>query len=64
MDKTIILKAISIILAIIAVFALFSAITVKSVGFFDLSNIVRTSSAIMALVCFILAYVIWQKAKD
>ena len=65
MDKDMLLKAISIILAMIAVFAFIGALTIKDVGgLMDLSNIMRPVFFIVAGVCGVLAYVLWNSSKE
>ena len=63
MKKGIILKVVSVILAILTVFAIVCAITVTGSGFLDLSNIVRAVCIGVAVVCGILAVVVWMCSK-
>lgn len=59
MIKNIVLKGISILLALVTIFAIACAASVTGGGFLDLSNIVRVPCIILAVVCGILAVVSW-----
>lgn len=63
MKKNIILKVVSIVLAIVTILAIVYAITVTGSGFLDLSNIVRVVCIGIAVVCGILAVVAWKGSK-
>ena len=63
MKKNTILKAISIVLALVTILAIVYAITVTGSGFLDLSNIVRAVCIGIAVVCGILAVVAWKGSK-
>lgn len=60
MKKGIALKAISIVLTVVAVLAVVGAVTVTGSGFLDLSNIVRAVCIVVAVVCGIIAVVAWK----
>lgn len=64
MHRNIILKAISVVLALITVLAIICAITATGSGFLDLSDIVRMFCIGVALVCGILAVVSWKYSKS
>ena len=59
MIKNIILKVISIVLALTAIFAIACAASVTGGGFLDLSNIVRVPCIILAVISGILAVAAW-----
>lgn len=61
--KNVILKAVSIVLGLVTIFAIICAVTVTGSGFLDLSNIVRAIYIGAAVVCAILAVVAWKCAK-
>lgn len=61
--KNIILKAVSIGLALVAVLAIVCAVTVTGGGFLDLSNIARAGFAGVAVVCGVLSVVAWNCSK-
>ena len=63
MKKNTILKVVSIILALVTILAIVCAITVTGSGFLDLSNIVRAVCIGVAVVCGILAVVVWKCSK-
>lgn len=60
MTKSIVLKIISIVSAVLAVIAIACAITVKGSGFLDLSNIARAVFTVLAIVFGVLAILIWM----
>ncbi len=60
MKKSIILKIISSILALLTILAILCAITVTGGGILDLSNIVRVVCIGVAVVCVVLAIVAWK----
>ena len=60
MTKNTILKVVSIVLALVTIFAIVCAVTVTGSGFLDLSNIARTVCIGVAVVCGILAIVAWK----
>lgn len=61
--KRIVLKAISILLVVIAIFALYLTLTVTGGGFLDLSNIVRGVCLCISVLCAILAVITWKCSK-
>lgn len=63
MKKTTILKVISVVLAFVTISAIIGAITVTGSGFLDLSNIVSAVCIGVAVVCGILAVVVWKYSK-
>ena len=63
MKKNTILKVVSIVLALVTILAIVCAVTVTGSGFLDLSNIVRAVCIGVALVCGILAIVVWKSSK-
>ena len=63
MKKNTILKVVSIVLALVSIFAIVCAITITGSGFLDLSNIVRAVCIGVAVVCGILAVVAWKSSK-
>ena len=63
MKKNIILKIVSIVLALIAILACICAITVTGSGFLDLSNIVRAVCIGVVVVCGVLAVLTWKSSK-
>ena len=63
MRKNIVLKIISIVLALAAMLAIVCAAAVTGSGFLDLSNIVRVVCIGVAVVCCILAAVAWKCSK-
>lgn len=63
MKKNTTLKVVSIVLALLAIFAIVCAVTVTGGGFLDLSNIVRAVCIGVAVVCGILAVVVWKYSK-
>ena len=63
MKKNTILKAISIVLALVTILAILCAVTVTGSGFLDLSNIVRAVCIGVAVVSGILAVVAWKASK-
>ena len=58
--KSIILKVISIVFALITILAIACAITGTGSGFLDLSSIARTVCIGVAVVCGILAFIAWK----
>ena len=60
MEKRTILKIISIIMAVIAIFVIVCAATVTGGGFIDLSNIVKISCIFTAIICAVLSIVLWK----
>ena len=63
MRKNIILKIVSIVLALIAILACICAITVTGSGFLDLSNIVRAVCIGVVVFCGALAVLTWKSSK-
>ena len=63
MKKNIILKVVSIVLALVTILAIVCAVTVTGSSFLDLSNIVRAVCVGVAVVCGILAIVAWKFSK-
>lgn len=63
MKKNIILKIVSIVLALITILAGICAITVTGSGFLDLSNIVRAVCIGVVMVCGVLAVLTWKSSK-
>ena len=63
MKKNIILKIVSIVLALIAILACICAITVTGSGLLDLSNIVRAVCIGVVVVCGVLAVLTWKSSK-
>ena len=63
MRKNIILKIVSIVLALIAILACICAITVTGSGFLDLSNIVRAVCIGVVVFCGVLAVLTWKSSK-
>ncbi len=63
MKKNTILKVVSIVLALVTIFAIVCAVTVTGSGLLDLSNIVRAICIGVAVVCGILTVVTWKCAK-
>ena len=63
MKKNVILKALSIFLILVSLFATVGAITVTGSGFLDLSNIVRAACICTAVVCLVLAVFAWKSSK-
>ena len=63
MKKGVILKVISIVFALITIFAIACAITCSGSGFLDLSNIARAVCIGVAVICGILAFVTWKCSK-
>lgn len=59
MKKSVVLKIISILSAIIAGVAIACAITVTGSGFLDLSNIARAVFIVIAIVFGVLAVTAW-----
>ena len=67
MNKKTILKAISIILATIAVFGFVGYFTIQDTGsFIDLSSPAKAIDIIIVFICGVLAFVLWNisKGKD
>ncbi|MBE6899076.1 MAG: hypothetical protein E7479_00190 [Ruminococcaceae bacterium] len=64
MEKKTILKIISIIMAVIAIFVIVCAASVTGGGFLDLSNIVKISCILIAVVCAVLSAVLWKRSKN
>ena len=64
MKRNMILKAISIVLALVTILAIACAATVTGSGFLDLSNIARAVFIGAAVVCSILAAVTWRGSKS
>lgn len=60
MKKKTILRIISVVLAVIAIFAIICAATVTGGGFLDLSNIVRVPCIIIAVICAVLSIIVWK----
>lgn len=63
MKKNIILKIVSIVLALITILASICTITVTGSGFLDLSNIVRAVCIGVVMVCGVLAVLTWKSSK-
>ena len=63
MKKKAFRKAVSIIFALVAILAIVCAITVTGGGFLDLSNIARVICISIAVVCGILAVVMWRSVS-
>lgn len=63
MKKNIILKIVSIVLALITILAGICAIAVTGSGFLDLSNIVRAVCIGVVMVCGVLAVLTWKSSK-
>jgi hypothetical protein len=63
MEKRTILKIISIIMAVIAIFAIVCAATVTGGGFIDLSNVVKIPCIFTAIICAVLSIVLWKRSK-
>ena len=63
MKKNLILKAFSIFLFLVSLFATVGAITVTGSGFLDLSNIIRAACICTAVICLILAVFTWKSSK-
>jgi hypothetical protein len=64
MDKKSILKAISLILAAIAVLGFVGYFTIKDTGgFIDLSGIAKAVDMIIVFVCGVLAFILWNISK-
>ena len=61
-NKTI-LKIISIIMAVIAIFAIVCAATVTGGGFIDLSNVVKIPCIFTAIICAVFSIVLWKRSK-
>lgn len=64
MKKSIVLKIISIVLTLITVLAVACAVTVTGGGFLDFSNLVRAVCIGVAVVCGLLAVVMWKCAES
>ena len=62
--KSIILKVISIVFALITILAIACAITGTGSGFLDLSNIARAVCIGVAIICGILAFIAWKCSKS
>ena len=60
-NKTI-LKIISIIMAVIAIFAIVCAATVTGGGFIDLSNMVKIACIFTAIICAVLSVISWKSS--
>ena len=60
MKKSIILKVVSVILAILTVFAILCAITVTGSGFLDLSNLARMVYSGAAIIFASLSVLTWK----
>lgn len=63
MNKSIVLKIVSIVLAIVTILAIVCAITVTGSGFLDLSNIARGVFIAVAIICGMLVVVAWKYSK-
>lgn len=63
MKKSVIYKTLSIVLLLIAVFALVCGVTATGHGFLDLSNIVRGICYCITAVLAIFAWILYQKTK-
>lgn len=63
MKQNTILKVIRIVLVLAAIVAAICAVTVTGSGFLDLRNLVRAVCAGVAVVCGILAFVVWNSSK-
>ena len=61
--KDVILKAVSIFLAVIAILAIACAATVTGSGFLDLSGMIRAVCVGATMICGILAVVVWKCAE-
>lgn len=64
MKKRFVLKSISTALALITVLAVACAVTVTGGGFLDFSNLVRAVCIGVAVVCGLLAVVMWKCAES
>ena len=64
MKKGVILKAISILFALMTLLAISCAITGIGSGFLDLSNIARAVCIGIAVICGILAVITWKYAES
>ena len=64
MKKGVILKAISILFALMTLLAISCAITGTGSGFLDLSNIARAVCIGIAVICGILAVITWKYAES
>ena len=64
MEKGVIPKVISIVFALITIFAIACAITGSGSGFLDLSNIARAVCIGVAVICGILAFITWKYSKS
>ena len=62
MEKRTILKIISIIMAVIAIFAIVCAATVTGGGFIDLSNMVKIACIFTAIICAVLSVISWKSS--
>ena len=63
MKKKTIIRIISVVLALIAIFAVVCAATVTGGGFLDLSNIVRVPCIIAAVICAVLSIIVWKHSE-
>ena len=63
MKKKTILKIISIIMAVIAIFAIVCSATVTGGGFLDLSNMVKIPCIFTAIICAVLSVVLWKRSE-
>lgn len=63
MKRKLVLRAASTVLALLALLAIFCGVTVTGDGFLDLSNMVRMICVGVAVVCGLLAAVVWRCAK-
>lgn len=64
MKKSVILKVVSIVFALITILAITCAITGTGSGFLDLSNIARAVCIGVAIICGILAFITWKCSKS
>ena len=64
MEKSVIPKVISVVLALITILAIACAITGSGSGFLDLSNIARAVCIGVAIICGILAFITWKCSKS
>ncbi|MBQ7796699.1 MAG: hypothetical protein IJ374_09100 [Lachnospiraceae bacterium] len=55
--------AISIIMLILAIVSVVCAVTVTGSGFLDLSNIARGVFIVIAIICILIAWLIFSKFK-
>ena len=63
MKRNSVLRAVSAVLALLALLAILCAVTVTGGGFLDLSNMVRMACAGAAVVCGLLAAIVWRCSR-